>query len=221
MKKHWEERLGNTSNKSLEASWSQMAETFAAHINGHGIPDNADKWSVLSLPTGTGKTQGAILYCAILSQRLKTPVPLHPGVLIVTKLIDDADHIAADINKLSRQYAPVMIDGGHLAVSYHSKKKHDLRREDLRSFPVLVITHRAYELALETIDLGACDSGPSAPRTWDCFHAYNGGRRKLVVIDEAIDLLTESQLDVEQVRLLLDCSWAIFPKRCVRSTPSR
>jgi hypothetical protein len=180
-----------------------MAEAFTGHINGHGDPDNADTWTVISLPTGTGKTQGAILYCAILSQLLETPVPLHPGVLIVTKLIDDADHIAADINKLSRQYSPGMTDRGPSAVSYHSKKKHDLRREDLQSFPCLVITHRAYELALETIELGACDSGPSAPRTWDCFHAYNGSRRKLVIIDEAIDLLDEAQLDVEQVRLLL------------------
>ena len=202
MKKHWEGPLENISNCALEDSWHQLAEAFISHVHAHDDPEREGTWSVLSPPTGTGKTQGTILYCAMLSSVLKEHPELHPGILIVTKLIDDADEIAAGVNRLSPQYQSAWGDGAAIAVAYHSKSKPGIRRESLSFFPVLVITHKAFEMALDNLDVDALDSGSTVPSTWDFLHAFNGNRRKLVIIDEAIDLIAESQLDANDIRRL-------------------
>jgi hypothetical protein len=201
MRRHWEE-LGHVSSNALEDSWKQLAKAFLDHVKVHEDPSKDGLWTVLSLPTGTGKTEGTILYSAMLSQVLRVSPDLHPGILIVTKLIDDADNIAAGINRLSAQYQSTTEEGTGVAIAYHSRNKAEIRRENLYSFPVLVITHKAYELALDNLDVDALDSDSSGPSTWDCFHAFNGNMRKLVVIDEAIDLVAESQLDANEMRRL-------------------
>ncbi|MBE0574211.1 hypothetical protein IH575_04900 [Candidatus Dojkabacteria bacterium] len=201
MRKHWEERLGNVSNKALEKTWRQLAGAFIEHVKAHDDPNGKDHWTVLSPPTGSGKTQGTILYCAMLSEGMKG-APEHPGVLIVTKLIDDADIIAGEINLFSRRFCPELPEGAAVAVAYHSKNKLEHRRESLKDFPVLVITHKAYEMALDNLDLDAPDTAYSIPTTWTCFHAFNEGKRKLVIVDEAIDLVVESQLDGTDMRRL-------------------
>jgi hypothetical protein len=197
MSKYWEESLGNIPNSALMATWEQMGKAFIEHINGHDDPNREDRWTVLSPPTGTGKSQGIILYCAILSQLLKEASQLHPGVLIVTRFIRGANDITADINRISRKYYTEPSENTSVAVAYHSQSEEELRRKDLMNFPVLVITHKAYTNALSSIESNY------PPTIWDQFHSFLDRKRRLVVVDEVIDLVLESHLNGEEARRVL------------------
>ena len=194
MEKHWTENLENVSSEALRRVWQQLATTFGRHILAHQNPEQAKQWTVLQPPTGSGKTQGTIVYCSILSRQAGDN---HPGVLIVTRFKVQADIIAEKINELS---------GMKAAVAYHSGTKSQIPIDQLEMWPVLVITHRAYELALD--HLGA---EGTIQKTWPFFHAFNGngsfgsigGTRKLVVIDECLDIVEHSQTDLDGLRQTL------------------
>jgi len=112
----------------------------------------------------------------------------HPGVLIVTRLKTDADQIAEKINELSGNKDE--------AVAYHSDTKDKLKITDLKNYPVLVITHRAYELALDLLGQDG-----SIQQTWPFFYDWKNTNRRLVVIDEALDIVEHSQAALEGLRL--------------------
>ena len=136
---------------------------------------------VLKAPTGSGKTQGTIVYCKMLSRLDRRD---HPGVLIVTRRIDDANQIAEQINKLSGKTDE--------AVAYHSDNKINLER--LPSFPVLVICHRAYEQAMDAMT----EEGAKIQHTWPHFYSWQHWTdRKLVIIDEALDIVEHSQAGLD------------------------
>lgn len=196
MIRHWE-GLGHVSNKALEDTWRQLAEAFIEHVKAHEDPSKDGIWTVLSPPTGTGKTEGAILYGAMLSGVFTAAPQLHPGILIVTRMIKDANRIASDINMHSKRYAPGLLDTNTVAVAYHTEAADNLRRRDLKGFPVLVITHKAYENALDGLDSRV------SPTMWDYLHGYLNRNRKLVIIDESIDLILESRMGSDDVRKLL------------------
>jgi len=68
-----------------------------------------------------------------------------------------------------------------------AKSHHSDNRFDLKSFgepPVLIITHKAYELALDR----AAQRDAAEGDVIEAFMMYGGDRRKLVVIDEALDV---------------------------------
>jgi hypothetical protein len=196
MKKHWE-GYGNTSSHALEESWGQMAEAFLTHVKSHDNTGQESSWTVLSLPTGTGKSEGMKLYCAMLSGLWKENPQFHPGVLIVTRMILDAEEIAQDINKLSRKHHVHFGDDDTFAVAYHSEVDGALRLTDLKHYPVLAITHKAYEHALDGLDSNI------SPTLWDYHHIYLDRKRKLVIIDEVADLVLESRMGSEDIRRLI------------------
>lgn len=173
MEKHWEQRLGNVSSHALRQTWRQIGRVFNEHIANHDNPFYAKNWNVLQPKTGTGKTQGTIVYCSLLS---RLPDDEHPGVLIVTRRIKDADHIKDQINLLA---------GREVAVAHHSDSKTKL--SDIAAYPVVVITHRFYEIALDQLGQGA-----SIEATWPYLHRWENGERKLIVIDECIDIVEQS-----------------------------
>jgi hypothetical protein len=162
---------------------------------------------VLCHPTGTGKTQGTLLYCGILSSVLEACPQLHPGVLIVTKLIEDVNDFAVTINKHSEKYAPSTAGNGPVAIAYHSDSKKKHPSNTLRGYPVLVTTHRAFELALD-----ALNSVPSNPVPWKNLHAFTEGERKLVIIDEASKLVEEAQLNGTNYGCSLGISMVTFER---------
>ena len=196
MRRNWEE-LGHVSSNALEGSWKQLAEAFIDHVKAHEDPGRDGRWTVLGLPTGTGKTEGTILYSAILSQLLRVDPNMHPGILIITRMIKDADRIAADVNKHSKRYATDLPLIANIAVAFHSEASDDLKRIDLKDYPVLVITHKAYENALDGLD--SCIS----PTNWDYLHGYLNRKRRLVVVDESIDVILECQMGSDDVRRLI------------------
>lgn len=182
---------GNVISEPLKKAWVQLCETFNDKVRASTDPREEEMWRVISPPTGSGKTQGMIVYAALLSQQSS-----HPGMLIVTRMIEDADKIANQINELAKKYSGINTDPQ--AVSYHSEKKSTLPLKELSKYPVLVITHAAYKVALDRLSVDSSIEG-----TWVLFYTFRQGRRKLVVIDEAIDLVDYSEITVEEVKALL------------------
>ena len=184
MERYWIDQLGNISSEALRQVWMQLAGTFGSHI---GSFSPFESWTILQPPTGSGKTQGTIVYCKMLSRLNRRD---HPGVLIVTRRIDDANQIAEQINKLSGKTDE--------AVAYHSDNKINLER--LPSFPVLVICHRAYEQAMDAMT----EEGAKIQHTWPHFYSWQHWTdRKLVIIDEALDIVEHSQAGLDGLRITL------------------
>ena len=184
MEERWTLGLGNVSSEPLRQTWKQLATAFNFNISSHNNPDSSTKWAVVQPATGTGKTQSAVTYCSMLSE---LPDWFHPGALIVTRLIEDADLIVQQINQLSHR---------EVAIAHHSQS--NSRLLGLGAWPVLVITHKAYELALDY--LGQEDI---FHETWPFLHEYNGGHRKLVIIDECLELVEHSQVNLDRLRATL------------------
>jgi hypothetical protein len=179
MSRHWIKELGNVSNDPLRESWKILAELFRDQIQGVGDEQTRTKWRVYSPPTGTGKTEGTVLYASMLGH---LDDHYHPGVLIIVKLIQDCKDIAKRINELVVRYGYRQNAVGY-AVDYHSKQ--DLVDVDqLKDYPVLVITHEAYKRALDCLG-----GNPNIKHTWSVFHGYGDSHRKLLVIDEALDIV--------------------------------
>lgn len=199
MSRHWVEVLGNVSSPALKAVWKQMADTFIKQVVSSSTSD-ANKWRVLQLLTGTGKTQGLALFCAMLSEaesEADHPAVLeyHPGVLIVTRRIQQADELVETINKLA---------GRKVAIANHTENRPS--PETIRGTPVLVITHKAFTDALEASRM----EWPGADR-WETYTTWNNGPRRLTVIDEAVDIIRTAQLTAHEVdyalRAIPESAW--------------
>lgn len=177
MTKHWESKCENVASEALQKSWRQAFVTFGRKIDELGTNYEAD-WHVLSPKTGTGKSESLKVYAA---QASRDPFTA-PGILIVVRLIDQANEFVRDINDMA---------GEVVAAARHSESD-TLDPTHLRDFPVLVITHAAFT---------------GRPRRnaelWDHYMAQVGGRRRLVVIDEAIDVLDIARLDADLLNKLL------------------
>jgi len=93
------------------------------------------------------------------------------GILIVTRLIDQANEIAAKINDHA---------GRVVAVAHHSDAK--ASAAELQQCDVLVITHQAYVNAARN----------SRTATWERLTQWRGGRRLLTIIDEALANVVEA-----------------------------
>ena len=181
MENYWSGKLGNVSSEALRNVWFQLARVFGRYAIGE---THRNEWTVLQPPTGSGKTQGTIVYCSMLTRKTGSS---HPGALIVTRLKTDADQIAEQINELS--------GNAKEAFAYHSDTKDKLKITDLENYPVLVITHRAYELALDLLGQDG-----NIQQTWPFFYNWKNTNRRLVVIDEALDIVEHSQAALEGLR---------------------
>jgi Arc/MetJ family transcription regulator len=88
--------------------------------------------------------------------------------MIVTRLITDADKVAAKINTLA---------GRSVAVAHHSENKQSASA--MAKYDVLVITHQAFMNAAEAF-------GAHEPDRWNVMHSWSGGTRSLIIVDEAL-----------------------------------
>ncbi|ABK98946.1 DEAD/DEAH box helicase family protein [Pelobacter propionicus] len=188
--------FGNVVSAPLRRSWHQTCTALNDKHRAADDPWEEETWKVLCPPTGSGKTQGLIVYASMLNTQ-NIPLYSHPGMIIVTRRIDDADNIAQQINELSRAYSgdPKKPD---TAISYHSDKKGLVKMSELAQHPELVITHNAYSRALDELNRNA-----EIEDTWDYFYNFKSGRRKLVVIDEAIDLVEYTEIQLEDIKAVL------------------
>ena len=63
MEHHWTGCLGNVSSEPLRKLWHRMAYMFGSYAVGY---THKNKWTVLQPPTGSGKTEGTMVYCSML-----------------------------------------------------------------------------------------------------------------------------------------------------------
>lgn len=181
---HWH-GLGNRDSDALRQAWRQMAVAFNHQI----IGDKRKEWAVLPMPTGTGKTEGLSLYCSMMQKSRVN----HPGVLIITRQIVDADDLRDKINRLAQQ---------DIAVSFHSETNRKvLKFAQARNYFVLIITHQAFGNALEAVA-----NGDRLKSNWDYYVDWSGGTRKLVVIDEALDVTRSYHVGAKDLKAAYDAA---------------
>lgn len=189
----WDE-LNIAHNQALHEAWYDMADTFNRHIRG----EVSGEWSVLQLPTGSGKTQGLAVYCFEL-----TKLEQYPGILIITRFKEEANTLASTINKLAKK---------EIAHARHGDNK-GASKEELAAFPVLIITHRSYALALGSVAENE-DSG-SFSWSWPMYYKWKDGTRALTIIDETLNALEPVKLELDDLRLARSIPFVIeaqYPK---------
>lgn len=170
--------FGNEVSGPLLSTWRTMCDALndAGHSKGTG-------WTALAMPTGSGKTQFAAQYCALLplsalpNDTLATAS--HPGVLFVTRFVEEAEKFADQVNRLA---------GRKIAAAYYSGSAVSLGLA--RNFPVLAITHKACEQHQLSSKVDA--HGESV---WDNLIRWHHGRRSKVIIDEVPNFITSAQIN--------------------------
>ncbi|MGY4500882.1 hypothetical protein ACVWYH_004813 [Bradyrhizobium sp. GM24.11] len=179
----WTTAYHNIPSEPLWKLWTTMANTYQ-----EAIIDTAacvtPKWRILWPPTGSGKTLGAKVYAALQAdQNAATAGQRMPvGILIVTRLIAQADEIVTAINALA---------GREVAVADHTA--HRATQEQLRESDVLVITHQAYVNATQTLR-------DARDGKWHRVTHWRGGKRLLTIIDEALcNAIEESQVTADSL----------------------
>jgi len=176
MTEHWRS-LGNCPSRDLQAVWKQLCRT----LNEQSIATD-NKWRVVQPATGTGKSQGLALYAALHKDQPQL------GILIVVRLISQADEMAALINRLA---------GVEIAKARHTENS--LTTAEMAATQVLVVTHKAYELSLDKY-------GNGCEQRFSSFVAYDGcfeGQRSLVVIDECLDVVKQYQVNLDDLSFAL------------------
>lgn len=171
MVQHWSQISHGAmfATSSLKEAW----DLFAAYsqcliVNNANAGAPLKPSIVLPLPTGSGKTEGACVYAALQAESNSRSKGTPVGVLIVTRLIADADKVAAKINALA---------GRTVAAASHTASK--LNAAEMAEFDVMVITHAAFMHAARGYGVGDSDR-------WDTYHSWHGGKRHLVIVDEAL-----------------------------------
>uniref|UniRef100_UPI003BA85BDA hypothetical protein n=1 Tax=Stappia sp. TaxID=1870903 RepID=UPI003BA85BDA len=169
MERLWTVKLGNVAGPAFRELWTRMGETFHLAIRQNmkaSALSIAPAWQVLAPEMGVGKTQGALLYLAMMAKASrKSSPPLRIGGLFVARTIQQCEDAASTINELA---------GFEAAITRHSSNAVTLR--ECGRFPVVVITHAAV-----TQSWAQSYSG-----TVDTYGSWEGGRRCLVIIDEAL-----------------------------------
>lgn len=191
MRTHWES-LRNVRSAALMRLWVTMGETFNAAIEGNPgtvdqFRDTAEvnaKWHVLSPPCGAGKTQGLRVYAAMLAKaNLDLPADQKIGTLIVVREIETADELADQINQtfqasVGGRSSKDRLEVHHPAVpalARHSRARSSV--EEIRSAPILVITHAAYVQALDRLTENVEDR-------WSTLIEWEFGQRRFICVDE-------------------------------------
>jgi hypothetical protein len=189
---HWtksrtEGGLGQHSSTALTTLWRIMGENFQI-ATVEAASSVQSPWRILQPPTGTGKTQGTCVYAAMQADLNRdTEGTLRPvGVLIVTRLKEDANTIQNTINTLA---------GRTVAVAHHSGSY--ATPEELYQSDVVVITHQAFINAKR--DTKGLDWRP-----WDRLVSWRGGHRLLTIIDEALaNVVDESNATTENLGFVI------------------
>ena len=176
MTAHWV-TLGNCPSSSLQQVWKQLCRTFNEQISAED-----DKWRVVQPATGTGKSQGLALYAAMHTDQPEV------GMLIVVRLISQADEMAALINRLA---------GQEIAKARHTENA--LTVSEMANTQILVVTHKAYELSLDKYSRGNEQKFDSFTTYRRCFE----GKRQLIVIDESLDIVKQYQVELDNLAFVL------------------
>jgi hypothetical protein len=219
MQAHWTapkpHGLENVSSPKLMSLWSAMGQAFLGAIQASQDPTSPDRhlWRICRPETGTGKTQGIRVFSAMVArENLKLPPRSRIGVLIVTRQTDEADRLAAEINETFARMVGEEKNGtvgiyntigshgpinSPVAISRHSKPTGRATREQVQTASVLILTHASYVSALDRLEQADEDR-------WSSMIEWEGGTRRLTVIDETItSLLEEYSINIDALRKVL------------------
>jgi hypothetical protein len=174
MDHRWTQDFKLISSPALRTLWGIMATTFRTSIINSINGVIAAPWQILQPPTGSGKTRGACLYAAMQADANAQGSLKPVGILIVTRLIDQANEMVQEINELA---------GRVVAVAHYSDKP--ATAQELLDSDILIITHQAY-----VNSAGRLGSRNDALRSR--FTSWRGGKRLLTIIDEALANVVEN-----------------------------
>ena len=179
--------LAQHSSIDLQTLWRIMGQNFVVSIKEAAVGVQSP-WRILQPPTGTGKTQGTCVFAAMQADlNRETEGSLKPvGILIVTRLKEDADNIESTINALV---------GRSVAVVHHSDSY--ATAEELHEADVVIITHQAFLNAKRSL------KGHNW-KPWDRLVSWRGGQRLLTIIDEALaNVVDESSATTENLAFVI------------------
>ncbi|WP_316186332.1 MULTISPECIES: hypothetical protein [unclassified Bradyrhizobium] len=187
MAQHWSELSQGemVATPALKDAWSTLDLQCRQLIINNASNAPLKPSVVLPLPTGSGKTEGTCVYAALQAETNAKNEGTPVGVLIVTRLIKDADSIAAKINTAAG-----------FAAAGASHTENGLKASEMANVDVLVITHAAFMRACWAFRAG------DASR-WDTLHSWRGGKRHLIVIDEALlNSVTSHRITSKDIELV-------------------
>jgi hypothetical protein len=183
-------QLKNVPNVALVLAWSNLSATFNAAMVG----SLGDRWHVRQEATGCGKSESVALWASMLPKHTAHPFSHHHGLLIVVRTIQQTETMVQTINEHAQ---------AQVARAHHSGNKDHapsrLGPEEMLESPVLVVCHAAYEK-------GADDPDSGSGSIFRAFHVWPSsptGYRRGVIIDEAIDFISFTQVTLDDVDLLL------------------
>jgi hypothetical protein len=191
MRAKWTE-YGNVGSPALDQVWIQIAETMNKQTASPSLPR-----PVIPAELGAGKTTAAKMYCSMLPTD-----ETHPGVLIVVRTIDQANEYANDINAWSGSGKP--------ALAYHSEVKPRPKPELVLHYPVLVVCHKGYALALDTLLV-------EEPERYDRLMKFRNGRRRLAIVDEALDQVYVARITRSALNEIYDLVHPAILKKHLRA----
>lgn len=174
--------LGNVYSMALGEVWSTLASAINAQIDAHDDPEERHRFSILGPECGVGKTVGSAVAISMLPQGID-----HPGVLYVCQRKVQADDVAALVNARA---------GAGTAFAYH--EDHKCSTEEMRSYPVLVMTHSMFSRVAEAV----LDNRPLSVAYGD-FTAWGVSGRKLCIVDEAFQAIEDYEVHPERLAELL------------------
>jgi hypothetical protein len=187
MEAHWmsyPSRRTRVCTPALRRLWQQIGVVFNQQIVAP-----SDAFPAIPAELGAGKTTGAKTWCSMLPTDQRAP-----GVMMVVPMIRDAERAASDINAWA---------GAPVALAYHSDLDLAVRRDyaALAAWPILIICHKGYEMGLDRYAMS------DTYAKFEAMHAFRGGRRALVIVDESLHLVHQARLklgDLEDVMATLD-----------------
>src|SRR5262249_40763516 len=151
----------NVCSDPLRTVWGMTCEVMNQQIAKPSLPR-----PVIPAELGAGKTTCAKMYGSML------PLADHPGLLVVVRTKQQAEGDADDSNGWS--------PSGRPAFAYHSGLKRRPKPEVILHYPVLVICHQRYSMALDNLLV-------EEPERYDVLMKFRAGQRRLAIVDEALD----------------------------------
>ncbi|WP_159819290.1 hypothetical protein [Cyanobium sp. Copco_Reservoir_LC18] len=179
----WTSR-GNEISPELISEWKLLLAAF-----NKSLLDNKGTVYTYNGTCGIGKSQAAQVACAELAASYYhssfTRIKASWGAILIVERIETANEAAKEINRF---YQDITGRTDLCAVAKHSQS--EVSFEEIYNYPILVICHQGYSNSLHRLS----DGNESTMRS---LRKWRYGERRLVIVDESINPITEYQLTLD------------------------